>query len=142
MRGFYEDSLASLQPEHRQRLLVLHVDDDIDNGKLMELVIQRTFGDNVVFMWAAGGVQGLELAHYYQPDLIISDVINPHMAGTDFLRALRSDIYLKTIPVIMFSATLSTALRYVEVLDLGADEALPKPCQFTQLVGVLRKYIP
>lgn len=60
------------------------------------------------------------------PSLIISDVNMPMMDGYVVLKALKKDIRLRNIPVLMLSSIESTADR-IKLLELGADDFMLKP---------------
>jgi len=53
-----------------------------------------------------------------QPDLIISDVMMPRMAGDRMVRALRKHREIADVPIIMLTAKADDALR-VELLREG-----------------------
>jgi CheY-like chemotaxis protein len=52
---------------------------------------------------AADGEEGLRAARENIPDLILLDIMLPKLSGLDVLRALKSDVLAKHIPVIVLS---------------------------------------
>ena len=52
---------------------------------------------------AADGEEGLRAARESIPDLILLDIMLPKLSGLDVLRALKSDVLAKHIPVIVLS---------------------------------------
>ena len=54
-------------------------------------------------MYAADGEEGLGAARENIPDLILLDMMLPKMSGLDVLRALKADVLVKHIPVIVLS---------------------------------------
>ncbi len=52
---------------------------------------------------AADGEEGLRAARENIPDLILLDMMLPKLSGLDVLRALKSDVLAKHIPVIVLS---------------------------------------
>src|ERR1700734_2612747 len=54
-------------------------------------------------LYAADGEEGLGAARENIPDLILLDMILPKMSGLDVLRALKADVLVKHIPVIVLS---------------------------------------
>jgi two-component system, sensor histidine kinase and response regulator len=66
----------------------------------------------------------------HRPDLIVTDHIMPRLTGLELCRALKSDVQLRNIPVILLSAALAPG-------DYGADEFLPKPFELGQFEGVV-----
>jgi signal transduction histidine kinase/DNA-binding response OmpR family regulator/putative methionine-R-sulfoxide reductase with GAF domain len=85
---------------------------------------------------ALDGETGLERARAEAPDVIILDVIMPHMDGWSVLGALKDDPSTADIPVIMLTMLDDRNLGFA----LGAAEYLTKPVEPTRLLGLLRRY--
>ncbi|MEG0795519.1 MAG: response regulator [Odoribacter sp.] len=60
------------------------------------------------------------------PDLIISDILMPHMRGDIFLDKIKNSERLKNIPVIMLSSEDSSSER-IRLLQNGAKDYIVKP---------------
>lgn len=77
------------------------------------------------------------LAHLGQRryDVVILDRLLPGISGDDVLRTLRGRAI--STPVLMLTA-LSALEHRVEGLDAGADDYLPKPFAFSELLARLR----
>lgn len=84
---------------------------------------------------AADGQIGLELALGSDYDALILDVMLPGRSGLDLLREIRSR--RRATPVLILSARSAVEDR-VRGLDLGADDYLPKPFSFQELIARLR----
>jgi CheY-like chemotaxis protein len=54
-------------------------------------------------VYAADGDEGLGAARENPPDLILLDMMLPKMSGLDVLRALKADVLVKHIPVVVLS---------------------------------------
>src|ERR1700728_313970 len=54
-------------------------------------------------LYAADGEEGLGAAQENIPDLILLDMMLPKVSGLDVLRALKADVFVKHIPVIVLS---------------------------------------
>jgi CheY-like chemotaxis protein len=52
---------------------------------------------------AADGEEGLSAARENLPDLILLDMMLPKVSGLDVLRALKADVLVKHIPVVVLS---------------------------------------
>lgn len=109
--------------EHPSAILL--VDDDEDNRYTLKHRLQRDgFGDVVE---AKSGRDALDLVRSRPFDLVLLDQMMPEMDGHEVLRALKADMTLRDIPVIMISA-LDTAIdTVVRCIQLGAEDYLPKP---------------
>jgi len=57
-----------------------------------------------VVIQAGDGEEGLRVARKDIPDLVLLDMMLPKVSGLDVLRALKSDVLVKHIPVIVLSA--------------------------------------
>jgi len=84
---------------------------------------------------ASRGDEALELARSIEFDLVLLDVGLPVMDGFDVLRALRGSG--SRVPVIMLTAH-SSLDDTVRGLDGGADDYIPKPFRFDELLARVR----
>ena len=71
-----------------KRLTILAIDDHQDNLIAIEAVLGSIFPD-AQMLSALNGHQGLALAHSADPDVILLDIIMPHMDGYDTCRQLK-----------------------------------------------------
>lgn len=84
---------------------------------------------------AADGPTALEQAGINDYDLLILDVMLPGINGLDVCSRLRAEGL--TIPILMLTARGGPDQR-VEGLDAGADDYLPKPYHFPELLARVR----
>jgi two-component system copper resistance phosphate regulon response regulator CusR len=84
---------------------------------------------------ANDGDAALEQAAINQYDLLIVDVLLPGIDGFEVCRRLRADG--ASVPVLMLTA-LGRVDDRVEGLDAGADDYLPKPYHFKELLARVR----
>jgi heavy metal response regulator len=84
---------------------------------------------------APDGEQGLRLALSTSYDAIILDIMLPRMNGLEVLRELRRN-NVKT-PILMLSVKADIENR-IEGLNLGADDYLPKPFAFSEVLARIR----
>ena len=84
---------------------------------------------------AANGEQGLHMALTGDYSLIILDLMLPGRDGWSVCEALRSR--RMTVPILMLTARDSVQDR-VKGLETGADDYLPKPFDFTELIARVR----
>ena len=112
------------------RLLIVE-----DDAKLAGVMRQGLREHGFVVDLAGDGPTGLAMAVGEAYDAIVLDVLLPRLDGLGVLKALRE----KRIPapVLMLSARGALEDR-VRGLDLGADDYLPKPFDFSELVARLR----
>jgi len=87
---------------------------------------------------AAHGRQAIQMVDEHEVDLVLTDVIMPHMGGEALLRALRaSDPDLKVIA--MTGHVVDTDVKGLEAG--GFAEALPKPFSMEELTEAVRRVL-
>jgi adenylate cyclase len=111
------------------RPTVLYVDDNSDLRAHVRQLLTRHYN---VFL-AADGLDGLEKARRYLPDLVLSDQMMPRLSGREFLAAVRQDDRLQSTPLIFLTARAGTEAR-IESLEAGADDYLAKPFDEQELL--------
>ncbi len=102
---------------------VLVVDDNAYNRDTLCRWLQRE-GHEVAT--AADGREALDLVRTRPFDLMLLDIIMPHMNGYRVLRELKADPKLCALPVIMISA-FDEVDSVAACVQLGAEDYLPKP---------------
>ena len=112
------------------RLLVVE-----DDAKLAAVMRQGLREHGFVVDVAADGSIGLEMGLAGMYDAIVLDLLLPRLNGLDVLKELRARKI--PAPVLMLSARGALEDR-VRGLDLGADDYLPKPFDFSELLARLR----
>jgi DNA-binding response OmpR family regulator len=111
---------------------ILYVEDDPIAREYIEKGLRE---HGFVVDAAADGQTGLERARGGHYDLLLLDVMLPERDGFDLLRELRSE-GIET-PVLFLSARGEVGDR-VKGLNLGADDYLPKPFAFAELLARVR----
>jgi CheY-like chemotaxis protein len=112
---------------------VLIIDDD---PAVRDLLTRFLGAEGIRTVTAGDGEEGLRIARASRPDLIILDVIMPHMDGWAVLTALKADPTLAEVPVVMLTFTEQKELGFM----LGAAEYLSKPIDRARLSAILAKY--
>jgi DNA-binding response OmpR family regulator len=73
----------------------------------------------------------------FDPDLVVLDIMLPGMSGLEICRRLRAQ---SAIPVIMLTAR-GEEIDRVLGLEVGADDYLPKPFSFRELLARIRSIL-
>jgi DNA-binding response OmpR family regulator len=108
---------------------VLVVDDDRKTVDLVRMYLEH--GGYTVRV-AYDGRQALQLAHEHRPDLVVLDLMLPHLDGLDVCHALREEV--GPLPVIMLTARTTEADKLAG-LETGADDYVTKPFSPRELVA-------
>lgn len=106
----------------KQNSVILIVEDNPD----MQKQIRNLLMDEYKVLASSNGVQGLEMARDFYPDLIISDVMMPEMDGFELCKRIKEDLQTSHIPVILLTALSETDKR-IDGLETGADAYIVKP---------------
>jgi DNA-binding response OmpR family regulator len=114
---------------------VLLIDDDQSNLEFMRQLLQI---EGHELLWAPDGEQGLALIRQFRPELVICDVIMPHLGGYAVLETVRADPQFSGIPVLLFSAAMNEEARAIG-LRRGATEVMAKPFDLEQLRAAIRR---
>jgi DNA-binding response OmpR family regulator len=107
---------------------ILVVDDDAPSVKMISFLLREEGYD---VSSTDSGVAALELIERERPDLIILDVMMPHMDGFEVCRRIRQKL---DVPIIFLSAKGETVDK-VMGLQLGADDYLAKPFEPAELLA-------
>ena len=110
-----------------------------DNADLREYVRDLLAPHYNVFV-APDGRAALELARARPPDLILTDLMMPHVSGGELLRAVRADETLQAVPVVLLTARAGVGAR-IESLDAGADDYVSKPFDESELLARIRSLL-
>jgi CheY-like chemotaxis protein len=114
-------------------LRVLVVD---DSAPVRDLVVVNLELEGFEVRTAVDGLEGVEAALDWRPDLITLDVVMPRLDGFGALERLRSDPRTADIPVVILTGRAQGADRD-RGQALGADAYLSKPFEPAELVGVV-----
>jgi DNA-binding response OmpR family regulator len=110
---------------------VLVVEDDADIADVLRRSL-RNEGYDV--KTSEDGVDALDVAAGFVPDLVVLDLGLPRLDGVEVCRRLRAD---SDVPILMLTARSETGDR-VAGLDSGADDYLAKPFERQELLARIR----
>jgi two-component system, OmpR family, response regulator MprA len=110
---------------------VLVVEDDTDIADVLRRSLRN---EGYEVRTSADGVDALDVAAGFVPDLVVLDLGLPRLDGIEVCRRLREE---GDVPILMLTARAETEDR-VTGLDSGADDYLAKPFERQELLARIR----
>ena len=117
--------------------LVLYIEDNLANSNLVERILARRGG--IELLSAMQGSMGIQLARDHRPDLILLDLHLPDRPGTEILAALKDDPETASIPVVVVSAD-ATPGQQQRMIEAGAADYMTKPFDLKHFEELLARY--
>jgi len=122
----------------RSDLVVLAVDDDMINLKLLKSMLLKT-GKVKEVIEAKNGSDAIGVLKSRDDiDLILLDIIMPIMNGIEVLKVVRADDTLRQLPIIVLT---TDETKKAEALDHGANGFLTKPIRQDDLIKQISQMI-
>ena len=110
-----------------------------DTTDMLEF-LAKNLGNTYTIHTATNGKEALECLETTTVDLIISDIVMPHMDGFELLKSIRSDNMLCHIPFILLSA-LDSIDSKIAGLDYGADAYIEKPFSLSHMKATINNLL-
>jgi DNA-binding response OmpR family regulator len=110
---------------------ILVVDDEEKIVRIVKAYLER---EGYTVVAAYDGKAALAMARTESPDLVLLDLMLPHVSGWDVCRSLRAG---SNVPIIMLTARDEDTDKIVG-LELGADDYITKPFNPRELVARVR----
>jgi DNA-binding response OmpR family regulator len=130
MNGMYNTNYEEIrrQVPYMSKKQILIVDDKFSMTRLVSEYLQSKGFDTLI---AYDGTQALTEARIHHPDLILLDIMMPHMDGFEFIKTYRKE---SNTPIILLTAKVDETDKVVG-LGLGADDYVTKPFGMAELVA-------
>ena len=107
------------------------VEDDVEIADVLRRSLRN---EGYEVRTSADGIDALDAAAGFVPDLVVLDLGLPRLDGVEVCRRLRAD---SDVPILMLTARTETEDR-VDGLDSGADDYLVKPFERRELLARIR----
>ena len=118
---------------------ILLVDDDTD---ILEILTYNLKKSNFIVDTASNGIEAIEKALKFKPDLIVLDVMMPDMDGITTCEKIREIPDLDNV-IITFLTARNEDYSEIAGLEAGADDYIDKPIQpkvfVTKIKSLLRR---
>ncbi|MFI2642114.1 SpoIIE family protein phosphatase [Streptomyces sp. NPDC018610] len=108
-----------------------------DNADMREYLSRLLSGAGYRVDTVIDGRQALEAIRTDAPDLVVSDVMMPHLDGLALVGVLRKDPRTASVPVLLLSARAGQEAS-IEGLHAGADDYLVKPFAAAEFLARVR----
>ena len=90
---------------------------------------------------AHNGLQALERAFDFPPDVVVTDLNIPGIDGFELTRRLKSDPRTSAVPILAVTGYAAFAADPGRAHRAGCDAVLPKPCSPDDLETTVRALI-
>ncbi|MGI6487685.1 MAG: response regulator transcription factor [Syntrophomonadaceae bacterium] len=110
---------------------ILVVDDELSIVELVKFNLEK---EGFQVSVAYDGLRALRLAEEVRPDLIVLDIMLPHLDGLEVCRRLRQQREFCNTPIIMLTAK-GEEIDTVLGLEMGADDYIKKPFSPREMVA-------
>src|ERR1700733_10357851 len=92
------------------RTVILVADDE---DAMVAMLRDALHGGNYDVVVAHNGEEAIEQLRRSPPDLVLLDVQMPKMSGYDVCRQIKSDVFLRHIPVMLLTAQAGTESKVI-----------------------------
>lgn len=118
---------------------ILYIDDE---RPTLDLVAQALKFAGYPITGVASGEQGLALMRERKPDLLLLDLMMPHISGWDVYREMKSEPALADIPVIIITARVLSQDRVIIEGLPPVDDYITKPFDVKRLIRAIQRIVP
>ena len=115
--------------------MILIVDDSTTNQVLLEAILQEEGYETVT---AFSAKEAFKLVEKHKPKLILLDLLMPEVSGFDFLKELKGNKSISSIPVIVVSAVGSR--ENIDIcMQYGAADFISKPIDIALFLNKVKQ---
>ena len=122
-----------------EKIKIVLADDNKDFCQLLKEYLSNE-EDIEILGIAKDGIEALELVQRTQPDLLVLDVIMPHLDGLGVIEKLNSMNIPKQPKIIVLSAVGQDKITQTAI-NLGADYYIVKPFDFVIFINRIRELV-
>ena len=107
------------------------IDDDPELLMMVGMILRRAGHETIL---ASDSVEGAERLIKEKPDLLILDLMMPHMSGFEVCRKIRSTPDVSKLPIMILTARIQENDREA-AFESGATDYMTKPITSRQLTS-------
>jgi DNA-binding response OmpR family regulator len=108
-----------------------------DDPQIRSMLSFRLTSLGFIVIQAKDGAEALQQARDQKPDLILLDVMMPHMNGWEVARAVRQDPALGDVAIVMLTA-IGAHINELTSTKYAVDDYVDKPFEFSALEKKIR----
>lgn len=123
---------------HSEQRKVLVVEDNLS----LRTFLYRILSPNYRISTASNGLEALAMIKMEMPDLIITDIIMPHMDGYELIRNIRKSGLYRHIPVLVLSACNAEDIMEQLNENETINEVIEKPFSPQTLISKISNAFP
>lgn len=116
---------------------ILIVDDDAVN---LQVLVNAFSTDSFEIETALSGAEALDMLQNYSYDLVISDIMMPHMSGYDLAKHIREKFSISELPILFLTARQQSEDIQLAFLS-GANDYVKKPMEYMELKSRVKALI-
>jgi two-component system cell cycle response regulator DivK len=117
---------------------VLMIEDHEDNRRILRDLLTSNGYDVIE---ADNGVDGVNAAENFLPDLILMDIQLPGIDGYEATRRIRANPETRKIPIIVMTSYALSG-DDMKALEAGCDAYVAKPFSPRAILSKIREYLP
>jgi two-component system cell cycle response regulator DivK len=118
--------------------LILVVEDQEDNRRILRDLLTNA---GFKLVEAITGEEGVRLAEFSRPDLILMDVQMPVLDGHEATKRIKARPELQSIPIIVVTSYALSGDE-AKAMAAGADAYVAKPFSPRALLATIRRLLP
>lgn len=114
--------------------MILFIDDNpVDRTLISRLLVNNGFD----VLLAEDGPAGLRMSQEHKPDIILMDILLPHISGIELCKKIRQDPVTQGIPVIFYTS-IDTPKHLIDYVSYGASDYIQKTMPPQELIASIK----
>lgn len=122
-----------------QNHFILYIDDE---RPALELISQALKLVGYEITGVVSGKEGLALMRERKPDLVLLDLMMPQISGWEVYQAMKTDMDLADVPVIVITARVPNQDRILVKGLPPVDDYITKPFDVKRLIRAVQRFVP
>jgi CheY-like chemotaxis protein len=122
-----------------QNHFIVYIDDE---RPALELISQALKLVGYEITGVVSGKEGLALMRERKPDLVLLDLMMPQISGWEVYQAMKMDMGLADVPVIVITARVPNQDRILVKGLPPVDDYITKPFDVKRLIRAVQRFVP